>query len=72
MQGICTNRRKERDTIPVNYLQEFLMNRKRLFFAASLLVLVSLSVYAQQGGYKGPVAGAISVEEAKIFGMILL
>ena len=41
------------------------MKRKTLFLAVGLLALVGLTVSAQQGGYRGPGVGAITVEEAK-------
>jgi uncharacterized protein (TIGR00156 family) len=41
------------------------MNKKHLICLVGLLALVSLSVYAQQGGYRGPGAVAITVAEAK-------
>jgi uncharacterized protein (TIGR00156 family) len=41
------------------------MNKKQLIVTAILLMAVSLSAYTQQGGYTGPGAAVISVEEAK-------
>jgi uncharacterized protein (TIGR00156 family) len=41
------------------------MNKKQLVFAAALLALTFVAVHAQQGGYKGPGALAITVAEAK-------
>jgi uncharacterized protein (TIGR00156 family) len=41
------------------------MNKKRLVFAAGLLALTFFAAHAQQGGYKGPGAVAITVAEAK-------
>jgi uncharacterized protein (TIGR00156 family) len=41
------------------------MNIKHLICLAGLLALVGLNVTAQQGGYKGPGAVAITVAEAK-------
>jgi uncharacterized protein (TIGR00156 family) len=41
------------------------MKNKHLVFLGILLSLVSLTVNAQQGGYRGPGAVAITVEEAK-------
>jgi uncharacterized protein (TIGR00156 family) len=41
------------------------MKTKYVICLVGLLALVGLSVYAQQGGYKGPGAVAITVAEAK-------
>jgi uncharacterized protein (TIGR00156 family) len=41
------------------------MNKKQLVFIACLLVLTFLTAHAQQSGYNGPGAAAITVAEAK-------
>jgi uncharacterized protein (TIGR00156 family) len=51
--------------IKINFSRSFEMKKRQLVFVIGLLVLTFLTANAQQGGYKGPGAAAMTVAEAK-------